>query len=283
MAEIGPFVSREVPVQGFRICLWEHVAPGPRVLFLHGFLDTGCSFARVAEQLGNEVHALCLDWRGHGGSHQVPEGMSFHQLDHLKDLAQIVSQEQPELIVAHSMGATIAYLYAAACPGAVRGYVMLDAVGGFRSTPADQADALRKLLKAEAAEKLPFREFADADAAIDRILSNNPGLTRAGAAVMVAGATEATKTGTLRFRFNPRLRGPNPMRYSESTWREMGQRITDPVEVLLGENGLIRKAPILRERAEAMPTANLSIIPEISHHLHLDAPRAIADAIRAML
>ena len=283
MAEIGPFVSREVPVRGYRMCLWERPGPGPRVLFLHGFLDTGCSFARVVEELGDEVHALCLDWRGHGGSGPVPEGMSFHQLDHLKDLSQVVDAERPEVIVAHSMGATIAYLFAAARPGAVRHYLMLDAVGGFRSTPIDQADALSKLLAAEAGEKRPFSEFADADAAIDRILHNNPGLTREGAAVMVAGATELTPEGKLRFRFDPRLRGPNPMRYSEAIWREMGQRISDPVEVLLGEDGLIRKAPLLRERAEAMPTARLHILPGVAHHLHLDAPAAIADALRAVL
>lgn len=283
MSEIGPLMSREVPVKGYRMCLWERPGPGPRVLFLHGFLDTGCSFARVVEELGDEVHALCLDWRGHGGSRPVPEGMSFHQLDHLKDLSQIVDCERPEAIVAHSMGATIAYLFAAARPGSVSRYLWLDAVGGFRSTPIDQADALGKLLATEAKEKPPFREFADAQAAIDRILHNNPGLTREGAAVMVAGATEPTSDGKLRFRFDPRLRGPNPMRYSEAIWREMGQRISDRVEVLLGENGLIQKAPILRERVEAMPHARLQILPGVAHHLHLDAPQAVAEALRAML
>lgn len=283
MAENGSWVARDLPVRGYTMRCWERPAAGPRVLFLHGFLDTGRSFAGVVEELPDEVHALCLDWRGHGGSRPVPEGMSFHQLDHLKDLAQVVELLDPQRIVAHSMGATVAYLYAAAAPGRVPGYLMLDAAGGFASKPSDQAEALRKLLLAERQPKPEFRTFPSAEAAIERILHNNPGLSAEGAARMVAGSTELTPQGELRFLFDARLRGPNPMRYSEAIWRELGRAITDPVVVLLGEKGLVRKAPILRERVEAMPTATLQMVPGVAHHLHLDAPAVVAAAVVAML
>jgi pimeloyl-ACP methyl ester carboxylesterase len=283
MPDIRPFVSRNLSVNGISLHLHDSQGSGPPVLFLHGFLDTGFSYARVVGELGNEVRALCLDWRGHGGSRAVPEGMSFHQLDHLKDLAKVVAALQPVMIVAHSMGATVAYLYAAASPGSVARYLMLDAAGGFSSTPIDQADALSKLLLADSKPKPPFRDFPHREAAILRIRENNPGLSYEGAAVMVAGATEELADGSVRFRFDPRLRGPNPMRYSEAVWRELGARISDPVEVLLGEFGLIQKVPVLLERVLAMPTAQHQILGGVGHHLHLDAPVAVAAAVRRAL
>lgn len=283
MSEISPFVSRDLCVNGIKLHLHDSRGSGPPVLFLHGFLDTGFSYARVVEQLGSEVRALCLDWRGHGGSRPVPAGMSFHQLDHLKDLAKVIAELQPAMIVAHSLGATVAYLYAAASPGSVPRYLMLDAAGGFQSTPTDQADALAKLIVAESKPKPPFRDFANRAAAIARIRENNPGLSLEGATVMVAGATEELANGMVRFRFDPRLRGPNPMRYSEAVWRELGARITDPVEILLGEFGLIQKAPFLLERALAMPCATHQTLPGVGHHLHLDAPVAVAEAVRRAL
>lgn len=283
MAESLPFVSRDLPVRGCTLRCWETGEHGPSVLFLHGFLDTGRSFGRTLEALGPGVRSHCLDWRGHGGSRPIPEGMSFHQLDHLKDLAQVVDAVRPELIVAHSMGATIAYLYAASAPGKVPAYLLLDAVGGFASTPADQADALQKLLVAEAKPKPGFRAFPDAEAAVARVRHNNPGLSEEGARWMVRHATEADADGQLQFSFDPRLRGPNPMRYSEAIWRELAGRIQDRVHVLLGERGLIQKAPVLRDRAEAIPGAQLSIAPEAGHHLHLDAPGVVAEAIRALI
>ena len=280
MSGISPFVSRDLCVNGIKLHLHDSQGSGPPVLFLHGFLDTGFSFSRVVDELGDHVHALCLDWRGHGGSRGVPEGMSFHQLDHLKDLAKVVAELKPAMIVAHSMGATVAYLYAAASPGSVARYLMLDAAGGFTSKPIDQADALAKLLISESKPKPAFRDFANREAAIARIRENNPGLSLDGAAVMVTGATEELADGTVRFRFDPRLRGPNPMRYSEAVWRELGARISDPVEVLLGESGLIQRAPILLERVLAMPHAQHQILAGVGHHVHLDAPAAVAAAVR---
>lgn len=265
---------------------WDWPGSGPRVLFLHGFLDTGRSFERVVEALDGRVRASALDWRGHGGSRPVPEGMSFHQLDHLKDLLQALdaqADDRPDLVVAHSLGATIGFLHAAARPGAVPAWLFLDGCGGFPSTAEDQAEALSRLLEAESRPKRDFRSFPDEDAAAARVCENNRGLSEGGARVMVRGATEPAPDGGVRFAFDARLRGPNPFRWTEGAWRAMAGRIRARVHVLIAENGVVQRVPGFAERVECIPRGSWERLPGSYHHLHLDAAPQVADAVRRML
>lgn len=218
--------------------------------------------------------------------------MSFHQLDHLKDLSQVIDAwpslgadfpNHPDLIVAHSLGAVLAFELAATRPRAAPRYLLLDTIGGFRSTAADQVDAMTKLLETEAAGKRPFNSFASKEAAAERVRANNPGLSEAGARVMVDGATEVGDDGRVRFRFDPRLRGPNPQRYSEEVWLECARRIEANVRVLFGEHGLLQRAPWLTERVDACRKGRWEVLPGVAHHVHLDAVDAVVQAIREEL
>lgn len=278
--------AKWVRASGVDLCQWNYPGSGARVLFLHGFLDTGRSFEPVLDRLNGSISARCLDWRGHGGSRPIPASASFHQLDHFKDLVRVVGQETndgPDLIVAHSLGAVIAFLFAAACPGRCKRFLLLDGCGGFKSEAKDQSDALSKLATAELSDKPEFRQFDNKDAAIRRVCQNNPGLSEAGARHMVEHATELTTDGSVRFKFDARLRGPNPTRFSEAVWRDLASRIEDKAHVLLGERGMMRRAPGLVDRIDAIPGSSYEVVPDVAHHLHLDAPDAVADAIRRLL
>jgi len=253
---------------------------------LHGFLDTGRSFEPVLESLSHPVDARCLDWRGHGESRPIPESASFHQLDHFKDLVRVVDPKNngvPDLIVAHSLGSVIAFLLAAALPSTCSRYLLLDGCGGFASTPADQSEALLKLAISELKPKAAFRCFDNIEAAAARVRTNNPGLTEEGARRMVEHATEADGAGGVRFKLDARLRGPNPMRFSEAIWRDLAARIEADVHVLLGEHGLMKRAPNLLPRIESIAKGSYEIVPGVAHHLHLDAPQAVAAAIERLL
>jgi pimeloyl-ACP methyl ester carboxylesterase len=76
----------DVMVQGLRLRLWDH-APAhhdlPKVLCIHGALDTGRSFDAVAGAVGDRARVIAVDLRGHGGSDVVGPGGSYHLLDFL--------------------------------------------------------------------------------------------------------------------------------------------------------------------------------------------------------
>ncbi len=272
-----------------RLRLWEHDGSGPVVLFLHGYLDTGRSFDAAVEALGGQVRALCLDWRGHGRSDAVAAGGSYHPLDHLKDLTRVlVCLERagmvPEALVAHSMGGNLALMMAGAWPRRVRRLLVLDAFGPPPQDPSEQAArlgrALQRMLKVR-----PFGRFDSRQEATARLRQTNFGLSAQGAERMAKHALmeDPQAPGKWTFRYDPRLKGPTPIRYPEQTWLATFGRITAPVRVLRAQNGYVPLGELLDGRKAAIKDLEVATLDGSYHHLHVEHPDAVAKALRALL
>jgi len=133
--------------------LWDHGGGGTPVLFLHGYLDSARSFDDLAAAAAPELRALCLDLRGHGGSHELPPGVSFHQLDHLKDLDRVLEALHgrglaPAAVVAHSMGGSVALTLAGCRPDSIPRLLLLDSMGALPEEPEEQPKRLAEALAA---------------------------------------------------------------------------------------------------------------------------------------
>ncbi len=254
------------------------------MLFLHGFLDTGRSFDTVASLLPPTLRALCLDFRGHGGSDRVPRSASYHQLDHLKDLVETVDHLTarglaPAAIAGYSMGGIIALLLAGTLPHLVDRLLLIESLGALPETPEGQVDRLGRALEKLRKGPARFRSFADPEAAVDRVLENNPGLTRAGAERMVRPVLRQREDGRWEFPLDPRLRGPSPVRFPEDFWRELIGRVAAPVELLEGEHGLLPRFDGTEPRFACFPRANKRRIAGAGHALHVDAPEEVVAAL----
>lgn len=279
-------VARDVYARALRLRLWDHGGEGPVALFLHGYLDTGRSFDAVAAALRGQARVLCLDWRGHGQSDEVGAGGSYHLLDHLKDLASVVEAlkstgEAPEIVVAHSMGGNIALLFAGALPEETRRLLLVDALGAPAEAPEEQPERLASVLRAVAKVR-PFQAFSTVDEAVSRLRSMNPGLSERGARRMAEPALRRGDDGLLRFPFDPRLRGPTPVRWPEEMWLSLCRRVKARVRVLRAEHGYLPDDEIMAGRIRAL-SAELEEVPAAPHHLHVERPDVLARAVRALL
>src|SRR5690606_17454861 len=73
---------------------------------------------------------IAPDQRGHGLSEHVGRGGFYHFWDYVSDLDALVgSLERPVDLVGHSMGGTVACLYASLRPEAVRRLVLVEGLG----------------------------------------------------------------------------------------------------------------------------------------------------------
>lgn len=280
---------RALCVQGLSLRLWDHGGDGPAALFLHGYLDTGRSFDAVAASLDGKVRALCLDLRGHGESERVGPGGSYHLLDHLKDVAVALTRLEEEgvpvaCVVGHSMGGNVALLLAGAWPERVERLFLLDSLGAPPEEPEEQPARLGELLRSLEVER-PFSPVRDEDDAIARLVASNPGLSERGARRMVAHVLVEDKEhpGLLRFPFDPRLRGPTPLRWPEAMWRALCARVTAQVRVLRAEHGYVPEGEPAAGRLASLRDATLETLPGVSHHVHVEAPEAVARALRSLL
>ena len=103
----------------------------PTVVLLHGFLDTGASFAPVAQELSKRWRVVVPDHRGHGHSGHVGLGGYYHFPDYMMDLDGLIRQLGIEQVglVGHSMGASVACYFTGAFPERVWALGLLDGIG----------------------------------------------------------------------------------------------------------------------------------------------------------
>ena len=123
---------------GLRLHYWEWGDPREETyVFVHGARDQGRSwepFLAALNERGLPVkHAVALDLRGHGDSEWPGTSRGYQHEDFLADLAGLLKHldKEPLTIIGHSLGGSMALLYAGAFPEKVKRMVLLESLGPF--------------------------------------------------------------------------------------------------------------------------------------------------------
>ena len=300
-------VPSTVDLQGLRLRLWtwstdsavDNAADhAPVVLLLHGAMDTGRSWNAVATALLTRAscQVVAVDLRGHGQSDWGGPGASHHLLDFAKDTAAVIAWLEARgrpvhTLVGHSMGANVALLLAGAWPSHLRQLVLVDGVGPPPEDADEQPGRLGDLFDAVVADKRPFKPVASLQEAVERLQAWNPGLSQRGATRMAEPALVPRNDGRWDFPFDPRLRGPTPMRHPEAQWLAACDRLIKAgvgTAIVRATDGFLPAGvgddalgEPCAERARRLQ-ARITVV-QGPHHLHVEAEDAVADAIASTL
>ena len=102
-------------------------------MLVHGFMDAAGTWDLVAPALAAKgLRVLAPDMRGFGDGARAPKGSYYHFVDYVFDLADLVdalSPGEPIALVGHSMGGTIATLFAGTFPERVARLAIVEGVG----------------------------------------------------------------------------------------------------------------------------------------------------------
>jgi len=234
----------------------------PAVLLLHGFTHTGASWDPVVTALGERYRAIAPDIRGHGSaSNREPVTLEAVLAD-----IEAISPERFTL-VGYSMGGRIALHAALAMPERVERLIMIGASPGI-ADPAGRDERERDDARlADEIERSSIEEFAERWAATP-LLAGVPGEVLARAQ---ADRRRSTPAGLARA-----LRGLGTARLP-SLWHRLGE-LTMPVILVVGERDEKFRATAAR-MAERMPAAEVVVMPDAGHAVHLEAPARIAQVI----
>lgn len=253
----------------------------PPLIALHGWLDNAGSFAGIAPLLAAERYVVALDLRGHGRSSHLPPGAWYHYVDYFDDLSATLDHfgwSRAEFL-GHSLGGTLASLFAAACPERVESLLLIEALGPLTVAPADTLAQLRRGLDERAAfgRRRPLRVFPDIASAI-AVRRAASALSENAARALVDRGVQAIEGGYV-WSSDPRLTLTSPQRYTEAQVLAMLSGIEAPTLLMLAEPAT-SYLPDAMMAARAAQVAGIEVVRVAgSHHLHLEQPQAVFEVI----
>jgi pimeloyl-ACP methyl ester carboxylesterase len=282
-------VSVRVPVRGlqYHCRTWGEAGARPLVL-LHGFQDVSASWQFTVDALAGRWHVVAPDWRGYGLTDRSG-GDAYWYPDFIADLDVLLDHfvpDSPVNLVGHSMGGSIAALYAGVRPERIRRLVNVE---GFGTSSRRQDPAPRRLakwiagLEPESGQRGydSFEEFAL------RLQSENPRLTDERARFLAREWGRETDDGIVR-RADPAHKNVNPVPFSVEDTLACWRATTAPVLWIEGaESGLMarleRDPEGYEARMAAVPDLAIERIDGAGHNIHHDQPEALAALVERFL
>lgn len=262
---------------------WGTPGAGVRVLAVHGWLDNAASFDALAPLIP-DVELVALDLPGHGRSAHRAPGAWYHYIDYPGDVlgAADALGWQRFTLLAHSLGGAIASVLAGAVPERIEQLWLVEGLGPISTAPEKGPELLRKAIAERnvIAEK-SLRRFASLDDAVTARRSGQAsGLSERAARTLVERGTRAVDGG-YAWSSDPRLTLTSAMRLTEEQVLAYVAAIECPTLLVLADPPLPWVGgEAMRRRIAAVRGIEVRTLPG-THHLHLEDPQSVADAIAA--
>jgi len=257
----------------------------PTWLALHGWLDNAASFSRLAPRLVARlgIRVVALDFSGHGRSAHSPGDYALWDYCHdVLDAADALGLERLTLL-AHSMGAGVACLTAAALPERLARLVLIDGLGAVTTEAERAPEQLRRGLLAHRRAVSPAPHYPDSETAVAaRVAGGATPIDADTAAPLVARNLVERADGRVALGTDARLLRPSPVRFCPEQALACLGAIRAPTLLVEGETGILGESERARLARGAVPGLVRRVLPG-GHHLHLEpgAVEAVAEVIGA--
>ncbi|BBB26410.1 alpha/beta fold hydrolase [Amphritea japonica] len=240
------------------------------VLALHGWLDNAATFNRLAPLLP-DVRFISLDLMGHGFSDHRPTSTPYYIWDNVQDLMIVADQLKLDrfTLLGHSMGASIATLFAGAFPRRVDKLVLIEGVAPLVTEPDAAAEqlalAIKKRIRMQGRPQKPYPDFDSA--VLARMKGRWPVDECAAHGLLERGVIQ--REDGFYWRSDPKLLLPSVLRLSEEQVESFIRGVTASVLLVLGESGI----PQSDRRIANFRTIRTESLSG-GHHLHLEEQAA---------
>jgi len=229
------------------------------IVLLHGFTQTGASWAPTIAALGERYRALAPDIRGHGSASGV-RPVDFPSV-HADVLA---SAPEHFALAGYSMGGRIALALALAAPERISRLTLVGASPGLADAAERRArraadDALADCIEGEGIEA-----FASSWSSLPLFADQPPAVAAAAHAMRLAQEPSGLAAAV-------RGLGTGAM---EPLWDRLPS-LTVPARLIVGERDAKFRS-IAERMAAALPRAEVHVVASAGHAVHLEQPDALA-------
>ncbi len=263
-----------------RVRVWDG-DPSLTVFAVHGYLDSGGSFAPMVRRLPPNLRVVAPDMRGHGETEHIPRGGYYHFFDYVRDLRDLVDATVPErmLLLGHSMGGGICTLFAGSWPADVERLVLVEGLGPPQERAEDGPERMARWIGEVRGlgTKEPKRFEGPGDVA-KRLRRTNPRLGEVLADELARNLARERADGTWEWRHDPLHRTRTPALYDWARYRPFAEAIPCPILLVTGGHSWYRYRS-LEERRRCLADARRLHLEDAGHMVHHDAPEVLAAAL----
>ena len=262
------------------VSAWNTASPHRPVLVLHGYLEQGFAWDRVARHLNRPVYAP--DQRGFGRSDHVAASGFYHFWDYVADAQAIADRLGPSIdVVGHSMGGTVASLFAGARPEHVRRLVLIEGLGppDFRSIALGRSRSFLNSWR----EPPSHPRMANLDEAVHRMRRRNANIDPEFARELAELSTQPTPDGGCIWTWDPKHRATSPNPFDADLFATWLRAITAPTLCIEGADSPFARHVDMEARRAALPASTRIVLPDSGHLAHHDQPELLAKEIERFL
>jgi pimeloyl-ACP methyl ester carboxylesterase len=282
---------RTVDSQGLPIhCLEWGEPAGEPILLVHGFLDQAESWKFLVDELSRRARKplwiIAPDCRGHGDSGWVGAGGYYHFPDYVYDLACVIGTLESErvMLVGHSMGGTISFLYSGAFPTCIAKLVLIEGIGPpgmeFSDAPLRMGHWVSEV---RGRGRGHFREYSSVEAGASQLRQTNPRLKEEFALELALSGMKRNARGKWVWKFDPLHRTSAPQPFYTAQALEFLRRIDCPVLIVNGAESRQTRRTDKQQRYDALRDHRVMEIERAGHMIHQDNPARLAEVIASFL
>ena len=253
-----------VPALGLEIA-YECVGGGPPLVLVHGAAEDGRVWKPQLTALADEFTVVAWDEPGAGRSSDVPA--DFGLTDYANCLAALIDALAlgPVHLAGISWGGTLAQELYRHHPGLVATLILIDTYAGWKgSLPEEEVRA-----RVEGAHQMLAAPAGEFDPTLPGLFAGEP---PAEFVALLDEMTAAVRPAALRNLL---------VVMAEADQRDILPNIAVPTLLIWGELDVRSPLSVAREFEQAIPDAQLVVIPGCGHVSNLERPGPFNDAVRA--
>jgi pimeloyl-ACP methyl ester carboxylesterase len=198
-------------------------------------MDAAATWDAVAPSLAARgLRVIAPDLRGYGDGARIAPGGYYHFIDYVFDVADLIDglvpPGAPLYVVGHSMGGTIANLYAGTFPERVTRLALLEGAGPPDNTHEVGPDRTRmwidqvRGLRGRAVRCMPSREEA-----LRRLAANHPRVPEAVLQTRLDALLRELPDGGFAWKADPMHGTRSPSPFFAESWKAYARRVRCPV------------------------------------------------------
>lgn len=267
-----------VKVHDLSLC-YQQWGENPNTIILHGWLDQCASWDLVCRELLHiGISSIAYDHRGHGKSDHISSCAHYHFPDYVYDLLslheQLISLNTPVTIIGHSMGGTIASLYASLFPTHVHKLILIEGLGPRNESPTEARERYKKHLE-QRQKTNHHAPFPTREAAAQRLQRHHSYLSFERAYHLVCRILVPCENGWV-WRFDPRHKERSAISFSQERHEVILSTIQAPCYLIFGQKSPYLQWINVEKRSELIPTYQQTYYIDGGHSPHLSHPNRLS-------